>query len=141
MATKSFKDLVVWQRARDLAVEIYRLTEQLPDSERFGLASQMRRAAISVSSNITESYHRFHRKDKDHFLSMAFGSGSELESQLAVAKLLYPKLDYQRCEKLVEEVMKMLGACIDLRLVLACLCVHEAIQTRSHQHQTAQSSD
>lgn len=60
MATKSFKELIVWQKARDLAVEIYKLTEKFPKSELYGLTSQMRRAAISISSNIAESYHRFH---------------------------------------------------------------------------------
>ena len=108
--TRTFKDLLVWQKARDLAVEVYRLTERFPESEKFGLMSQMRRAAISTSSNIAESYHRFHRKEKDQFLFIAFGSGSELESQIEVAKLLYPKLDYSKCEVMVTEVMKMLNS-------------------------------
>jgi len=100
METKSFRELIVWQKARDLAVEIYRLTEGFPKSELFGLTSQMRRAAISISSNIAESYGRFHRKDKDHFLVIAFGSGSELESQLEIAKILFPGLVYRKPEDL-----------------------------------------
>jgi len=61
MVTKSFKDLIVWQKSRALAVEVYKLTEQFPKSELYGLTSQMRRAVISISSNIAESYHRFHK--------------------------------------------------------------------------------
>jgi len=109
MSTKSFRDLIVWQRARDLAVAIYKLTNQFPRSELYGLTSQMRRAVISISSNIAESYHRFHRKEKQQFLTVAFGSGSELESQLEIAKILFPKLNYQESEKLLSEVMKILN--------------------------------
>jgi len=73
--TKSFKDLIVWQKSRDLAVVVYKLTEQFPKSELYGLTSQMRRAVISISSNIAESYHRFHSKEKRQFLAIAFGFG------------------------------------------------------------------
>jgi four helix bundle protein len=107
--TKSFKDLIVWQKARDLAVAIYKLTEQFPKSELYGLTSQMRRAVISISSNIAESYHRFHKKEKQQFLAIAFGSGSELESQIEIAKILFPDLDYSEVEKLLLEVMKILN--------------------------------
>ncbi len=109
MATKSFKDLIVWQKSRDLAVVVYRLTEQFPKSELYGLMSQMRRAVISISSNIAESYHRFHRKEKQQFLAIAFGSGSELESQIEIAKVLFPDLDYQKAEELLSEIMKILN--------------------------------
>jgi len=70
MATKSFKELVVWQKSRDLAVAIYKLTEQFPKSELYGLTNQMRRAAISISSNIAESYHRFHNKKNSNFYQL-----------------------------------------------------------------------
>lgn len=109
MATKSFKDLIVWQKSRDLAVVIYKLTENFPKSELYGLTSQMRRAVISISSNIAESYHRFHKKEKQQFLAIAFGSGSELESQIEIAKVLFPDLNYQRSEDLLSEVMKILN--------------------------------
>jgi len=88
MGTKSFKDLIVWQKSKDLAVEIYKLTGEFPKSELYGLTSQMRRAFISISSNIAESYHRFHSKEKRQFLAIAFGSGSELESQIEIAMSL-----------------------------------------------------
>lgn len=107
--TKSYKDLIVWQKAKDLAVVIYRLTEQFPKSELYGLTNQMRRAAISVSSNIAESYHRFQQKEKRQFLVIAFGSGSELESQVEIAKVLFPKLNYSEAESLNNEVMKILN--------------------------------
>ncbi len=107
--TKSFKDLIVWQKSRDLAVAVYKLTEKFPKSELYGLTNQMRRAVISISSNIAESYHRFHHKEKQQFLAIAFGSGSELESQLEIAKILFLNLDYQKVEELLSEVMKILN--------------------------------
>jgi len=109
MATNSFKNLIVWQKSRDLAVAVYKLTEQFPKSELYGLTSQMRRAVISISSNIAESYHRFHHKEKQQFLAVAFGSGSELESQIEIAKVLFPKLDYNEVEEILLEVMKILN--------------------------------
>ncbi|KKP43310.1 MAG: 23S ribosomal protein [Parcubacteria group bacterium GW2011_GWA2_33_14] len=109
MATQSFKDLIVWQKSRDLAVKIYKITDNFPRSEIYGLTSQMRRAVISISSNIAESYHRYHTKDKQRFLSMAFGSGSELESQIEIAKILYPSVDFKDTEKDIVEVMKILN--------------------------------
>lgn len=109
MKTNSFKDLIVWQKSRDLAVEVYKLTEKFPKSELYGLTNQMRRAIISISSNIAESYHRFHAKEKRHFLMIAFGSGSELESQIEIAKVLFPGLDYKKSEDLLLEVMKILN--------------------------------
>ncbi|MBI2591066.1 MAG: four helix bundle protein [Candidatus Brennerbacteria bacterium] len=109
MATKSFKELIVWQKSRDLAVEIYKLTEDFPRSELYGLSIQMRRAAISISSNIAESYNRFHSKEKRQFISIAYGSGSELESQIEISKLLFSKLNYQSSEVLLKEIMKLLN--------------------------------
>jgi four helix bundle protein len=107
MKTKSFKDLIVWQKARDLAVKIYKITDQFPKSEIYGLSNQMRRCAISISSNIAESYHRYHEKDKQRFLSIAFGSGSELESQIEIAKILYSDVNFNQAENYLEEVMKI----------------------------------
>jgi four helix bundle protein len=109
MKTNSFKDLIVWQKSRDLAVAIYKLTENFPKSELYGLTNQMRQAVISISSNIAESYHRFHNKEKQQFLAVAFGSGAELESQIEVAKLLFPNLDRKKVEQLLSEVMKILN--------------------------------
>jgi four helix bundle protein len=99
----------VWQKSKDLAVLIYRLTEAFPKIEAYGLVSQMRRAAISVSSNIAESYHRFHYREKQQLLAVAFGSGSELESQIEIAKVLFPKIDFSGVEDVLLEVMKILN--------------------------------
>jgi len=110
MATKSFRDLIVWQKSRDLAVIIYNLTEKLPDSEKYNLASQMRRAVVSISSNIAESCRRFHRKEKRQLLAVAYGSGGELESQIEVAKLLFKGLNCEEAEKVLGEVMRMLNS-------------------------------
>lgn len=109
MSTQSFRDLVVWQKSRDLAVKIYKITDEFPNSELYGMTSQMRRAAISISSNIAESYRRAHPKDKDRFISIAFGSGSELESQIEIAKILFPNSNYKELENLLVEVMKILN--------------------------------
>ncbi len=108
--TQSFKDLVVWQKSKRLAVLIYKLTSNFPHSELYGLTNQMRRAAISISSNIAESYHRIHEKEKRQFLWIAFGSGSELESQLEISKELFPNLDYAESFDLLMEVMKILNS-------------------------------
>ena len=109
MKTKTFKDLIVWQKSKRLAIKVYRLTDDFPKSELYGLTNQMRRAAISISSNIAESYHRFQVKEKRQFLRIAFGSGSELESQLDVARELFPGLKYDEAESLLVEVMKLLN--------------------------------
>jgi four helix bundle protein len=81
----TYKDLLVWQKAKSLAVEVYRATEQFPKNELFGLTNQMRRAAVSVASNIAEGQGRGSKPDFAHFLCMARGSLLELETQLEIA--------------------------------------------------------
>lgn len=83
---KSYQKLIVWQRAKELVVLIYRTTGKFPKSEEFGLRSQMTRAAVSVVSNIAEGYSRKSTKDKKRFLEMAIGSLFELESDIEIAK-------------------------------------------------------
>lgn len=70
----------------------------------------MRRSAVSISSNIAEGYHRFHKKEKQQFLSIAFGSGSELESQIEISKVLFSDIDYKEAESILDEVMKILNS-------------------------------
>lgn len=82
---KNFKDLKVWKKSRGLATAIYKITQRFPDEERYGLVSQMRRAAVSVPSNIAERHSRSGTKDFAHFLSMAIGSLAEVETQLVVS--------------------------------------------------------
>ncbi len=82
---ESFKDLIVWQKAVELAVMTYKLSECFPDHEKFGMMSQMRRAAVSISSNIAEGFGRKTAKDKIRFYTMAQGSNDELQSLIYVA--------------------------------------------------------
>ena len=84
-AIRSVRDLHVWKVAFDLTTAIYRATAMMPDQERFGMVSQMRRAAVSVVSNIAEGNGRSHRGEYLHHLSIAFGSLCELESQCFVS--------------------------------------------------------
>src|SRR5579871_1476681 len=85
---QSFKDLSVWQRAVQLTVEVYKLTNDFPNSERFGLTHQLRRASVSVASNIAEGYGRATKGEYVQFLGHARGSVSEVETQLVIAKAL-----------------------------------------------------
>ncbi len=83
---KSYKDLVVWQKSLQLAVDIHRLTESFPRHERFGIVAQLRRAAVSISSNIAEGAARRTTRDFIAFLHIARGSLAELETQLLLAE-------------------------------------------------------
>jgi four helix bundle protein len=112
MATKSYRELIVWQKARDLAVETYKTTGKLPPSELYGIVSQMRRASLAISSNIAEWYHRFHPKERRQFFAIAFSSGAELESQLEIAQILFPQTDYTKTTSLLNEVMRLLNTFI-----------------------------
>ena len=82
---RGFKDLEVWQVAMRLVRECYVLTRAFPDTERFGLTNQLRRASVSIPSNIAEGSSRKSRKEFSHFLSIAIGSSFELETQLLIA--------------------------------------------------------
>lgn len=82
---ESHKDLIVWQKAIKLAGRVYAATRQLPSEERYGLNSQLRRAAVSIPSNIAEGVARKNRAEYLHFLHVARGSWSELETQMMIA--------------------------------------------------------
>src|SRR5262245_28097104 len=94
-AIKSYRDLLVWQKAIDLVVESYRATAQFPKSETYGLISQIRRAATSIPANIAEGYGRGSRKDYTQFLFIAQGSLKELETHFIVAEKLSYLTDSQ----------------------------------------------
>ena len=85
---QSYKELVVWQKAMDLATLVYRLTESFPKREIYGLAAQLRRCGVSVPSNIAEGYGRSSRREYIQFLSIAQGSLKELETQAILARNL-----------------------------------------------------
>ena len=106
MKAKSFKDLIVWQKSYKLVLEIYKLTDLFPRHEMYGLAQQIRRAAVSIPSNISEGYGRQYNKEYRQFLSIAYGSLCELETQC----LLSVDLDYIKQNNVVEMLMREGGA-------------------------------
>jgi len=103
---KSFKELIVWQKAYRLVLEIYKATKDFPKYEIYGLAQQMRRAAVSIPSNIAEGYGRRHKSEYHHFLSIAYGSLSELETQY----LLSIDLGHTKQNKMLELLLKEVGS-------------------------------
>jgi four helix bundle protein len=109
---QSFKDLIAWQKSADLTVAIYELTSNFPDSERFGLSNQMRRAAVSIASNIAEGYGRSTKDEYHLFLGHARGSCCEIETQILIARRLGfggpSALD--AVEHLCSDVGRLLGA-------------------------------
>ena len=88
MTVKTFRDLIAWQKAMELTKQVYWATTRMPDSEKFGLTAQMRRAAISIPSNIAEGHGRESRLDYIRFLRVARGSLMELQTQLILVEEL-----------------------------------------------------
>lgn len=109
---KSFRDLQVWQKSFELAKDIYKLTAELPADEKFGLVSQVRRAAVSIPSNIAEGKERGSRKDYAQFLRIALGSTAELETQLLLIESIYPAINMSDCREELTSIRKMLNALI-----------------------------
>ena len=105
---RSYRELLVWQRAKALAVHVYRGTESFPKPELYGLTSQLRRAAVSVASNIAEGQGRLTCGEFMHFLGQARGSLLELETQLDIAlDLAY--LDPKEHRSFADEIYQVLG--------------------------------
>ena len=102
------KDLDVWKKSMDLVEVIYKLTQQFPDSEKFGLSSQMRRAAVSIPSNIAEGSARKGDKELIQFLHIALGSVAELETQYLIAIRLHFTVNDEAIENVLNEVKKLL---------------------------------
>lgn len=98
-----FKNLDIWKRAVELASQIYDVTVEFPDEEKYGLVSQLRRCAVSIGSNIAEGAGRGSVKQFKHFLSIAYGSSYELETQLIIAENL-DFIDKSENEALLNEV-------------------------------------
>ncbi len=109
MTIKGYRDLVVWQRATELAKEVYRLTRSFPSHERYGLGAQMQRASVSVASNIAEGQARKYSGEFRQFLFHALGSLAELDTQLYLAgELNYvSKSSCASSESLIEELRRM----------------------------------
>lgn len=111
---KDYQELIVWQKAMDLVAEIYRIVRLLPQTERYAIADQMRRAAVSIPSNIAEGFGRSTSKEYARFLSIARGSKYELDTQLLICiRIEYlQKKDVQYALSLSEEIGKMLNVMI-----------------------------
>ncbi len=109
---ESFKDLVVWQRAIQLTLAVYKLTSSFPADERFGLTNQLRRASVSVASNIAEGYGRSTEGEYVQFLGHARGSKCEVETQLVISAALGfgAEQEVQQAQSLADEVGRMLVA-------------------------------
>ena len=115
----SFEKLDVWKQAKNLAVDIYKLTEDFPDEEKYGLQSQIRRAAVSVSSNIAEGSSRFSSRSKSNFYQIAYSSLMELYSQIHIAQdLKYIRLE-ERTVKGIMAVSNLLNS------------LHKSVQKRT----------
>lgn len=99
---KSYRDLDVWQKAMDLVVVCYRITKNFPEREIYGLAGQLRRAAVSIPANIAEGRERQHKKEFLQHLSIAYGSLAELETHIQIAE----RLNYIKGDQLKEVLDK-----------------------------------
>ena len=117
MAVQGFRDLIVWQRAMELVESVYRATEDFPSKERYGLTNQLRRAAVSIPSNIAEGQGRNTTLDFLRFLSISRGSLQEVQTQIELTRRL-GYLDEARCAEvslLADEVAKLInGLCRSL---------------------------
>ena len=114
MSVKKYEELIVWQKSMDITEMIYSLVKKLPMEERYDLSSQMRRAAVSIPSNIAEGQSRNSTKEFIHFLSIARGSKAELETQLLICiRLNYlTESEVKESQNLLGEIGRMLSALI-----------------------------
>lgn len=111
----NFKELKVWQKAILFSKEIYVVTKSFPDSEKFGITSQLQRSAVSVAANIAEGAGRGYQKDFSRFLSIAIGSSYEAETLLVISQEVgyLSKEDFERLSSLNVEIQKMTVKLID----------------------------
>lgn len=109
--TKSFSELFVWQEAHSLTLQIYKISQEFPAEEMFGLTSQLRRSASSITNNIAEGYGRAGKKDKQRFYNMSMGSIRELQNQSILARdLQYIRADqFSDINNRALEIAKMLS--------------------------------
>ncbi len=112
MPIRSFTELVAWKRSHSLVIDVYKITKSFPNEERFGLTDQLRRAVVSVSSNIAEGFNKRTSADKNHFYSIALGSVAEIQNQLLISRdLNYLKNDiFQILGRHTVEVHKLVNA-------------------------------
>lgn len=116
---KRIKDLIVYQKAKQLVIDVYKLLELFPDAEHFALCGQLRCAVVSIPSNIAEGMGRVSGKDQAHFLNIAYGSLMEVYAQLDIAHDLGYVNDemFNQVESDVEEISKMISAMASLRSI------------------------
>ena len=112
MKIYSFEKLTVWQESKELVKDIYRLTKDFPSEEKFGLISQLRRASISIASNLAEGTSRKTNKDKAHFTTISFSSAMEVLNQIIISKELnfISEKDYILVREKLEKISNMLNA-------------------------------
>ena len=110
----SFTHLTAWQKAHSLVLAVYKASQDFPSNEQFGLASQIKRAVVSITSNIAEGFSRKTKADKTHFYHMSLGSCSEVQNQLLVAKDLQfiTSEEFNKLANLSVEVHKLLNGLI-----------------------------
>ncbi len=104
-----YKDLIIWKKSMELAKVVYTITDKFPSDERYGIVNQMRRAAVSIASNIAEGAGRESDKEFNYFLSISNGSSYELQTQLLISadiELLKPD-KIEKANKLIDEIQKM----------------------------------
>jgi four helix bundle protein len=112
-AIQSYKDLMIWQKGIQIVVLTYKLAKSFPQEELYALTSQIKRASVSIPSNIAEGYGRNTEKSFSHFIDISRGSLFELETQLLIAKELDFIVDFELYEKvntLIHEESKMINA-------------------------------
>jgi four helix bundle protein len=111
---QDFKDLIAWQKGHQLVLMIYKITKEFPREEQFGLVNQLRRAAVSITSNIAEGFSRGSYKDKSKFYSMALGSLTEVQNQILISRDVgYTRLEiFNQVNELTIEVNKIINGLI-----------------------------
>lgn len=110
---RNFRDLLVWQKGHHLAVSIYRITKNFPKEEKFGLVDQIRRASVSITSNIAEGFGRGTLHDKIHFYTMATGSLFEVQNQLLISRDV-GFLNDKECDSLFDDTIEINKMCSSL---------------------------
>jgi len=108
----SFEKLEVWKESIELVKIIYKITNQFPDEEKYGLVNQLRRASVSISSNLSEGTSRITNKDKAHFTTMSFSSAMEVLNQLIISKELQfiSEENYLELRKKISKITNMLNS-------------------------------
>ena len=129
MAIRSYRDLEVWKAAVDMVEMTYRVTSEFPADEKYGLKSQMQRAAVSIAANIAEGYGRSHRREYLNYLSMANGSLAEYETHLIIATRV--KFVNRNDAKLIWEQAKRVGQM--LRKLMESLSTDTATSRQTQQ--------